>query len=58
MQQFEEKHQKFLPKVDRRFVLDLFLRLREKPDEKPMYTIETWVEEGNIRKRLEIRLDR
>jgi hypothetical protein len=24
----------------------LFLRLREKPDEKPMYTIETWVEDG------------
>jgi hypothetical protein len=52
MQQFEEKHQKFLPKVGPRFVIDLFLRLREKPDEKPMYTIETWVEEGNIRKRL------
>jgi hypothetical protein len=46
MQQFEEKHQKFLPKVDRRFVIDLFLRLREKPEEKPMYTIETWIEDG------------
>lgn len=46
MEQFEEQHQKFLPKVDRRFVIDLFLRLREKPDEMPMYTIETWVEEG------------
>jgi hypothetical protein len=46
MEHFEEQHQKFLPKVDRRFVIDLFLRLREKPDEKPMYTIETWVEPG------------
>ena len=46
MEHFEEQHQKFLPKVDRRFVIDLFLRLREKPDEMPMYTIETWVEEG------------
>jgi len=46
MENFEQQHQKFLPKVDRRFVIDLFLRLREKPDEKPMYTIESWVEEG------------
>jgi hypothetical protein len=46
MEHFEQVHQKFLPKVDRTFVIDLFLRLREKPDEKPMYTIETWVEEG------------
>ena len=46
MEHFEEQHQKFLPKVDRRFVIDLFLRLREQPDEKPMYTIETWVELG------------
>jgi hypothetical protein len=46
MEHFELLHQKFLPKVDRRLVIDLFLRLRESPDVKPMYTIETWVEEG------------
>jgi hypothetical protein len=46
MEQFEQQHQKFLPKVDQSFVIDLFLRLREKPDDRPMYTIETWVEEG------------
>jgi hypothetical protein len=46
MENFEKLHLKFLPKVDRRFVIDLFLRMREKPDEKPMYTIETWVESG------------
>jgi hypothetical protein len=46
MEQFEQQHQKFLPKVDRSFVIHLFLRLREKPDDRPMYTIETWVEEG------------
>jgi hypothetical protein len=46
MEQFDEQHQKFLSKVDRRFVIDLFLRLREKPGEKPMYTTETGVELG------------
>ena len=46
MQRFEELHQKYLPKVDRRLAIDLFLRLRENPDVKPMYTVETWIEEG------------
>lgn len=46
MRQFEELHDKYLPKVDRRLVIDLMLRLRENPTEKPMYTIETFVEEG------------
>jgi hypothetical protein len=46
MEHFELLHQKFLPKVDRRLVIDLFLRLRESRDVKPMYTIETWVEKG------------
>jgi hypothetical protein len=46
MEQFERVHQKYLPKVDRRFVVDLFLRLRENPSSKPMYTVETFLEEG------------
>jgi len=46
MEQFEKLHEKYLPKVNRGFVIDLFLRLRENPNVKPVYTIETWVEEG------------
>ncbi len=46
MEQFEKLHEKYLPKVSRGFVIDLFLRLRENPNVKPVYTIETWVEEG------------
>jgi hypothetical protein len=46
MEQFERLQEKYLPKVDRRLVIDLFLRLREEPNAKPMYTIETFVEEG------------
>ncbi|MFL6488895.1 MAG: hypothetical protein ACJ70V_04650 [Nitrososphaera sp.] len=46
MEQFERIHQKYLPKVDRRLVVDLFLRLRDNPNSKPMYTIETFTEKG------------
>ncbi len=46
MEQFEKVHEKYLPKVDRRLVVDLFLRLRENPNDKPMYTLETFTEEG------------
>jgi hypothetical protein len=46
MEQFEKLHEKYLPKVDRRLVIDLFLRMRENPNDKPMYTIETFAEEG------------
>jgi hypothetical protein len=46
MEQFERMHQKYLPKVDRRLVIDLLLRLRENPNSKPMYTVETFVEKG------------
>jgi hypothetical protein len=46
MEQFERMHQKYLPKVDRRLVIDLFTRLRENPNSKPMYTIETFMEKG------------
>ena len=46
MDQFEKLHKKYLPKVDRRLVVDLFLRVRENPDDKPMYTVETFTEEG------------
>ncbi len=46
MEQFEKLHQKYLPKVDRRLVIDLFLRLWENPNDKPLYTIETFTEEG------------
>ena len=46
MEQFEKMHEKYLPKVDRRLVVDLFLRLRENPNIKPMYTIETFTEKG------------
>jgi hypothetical protein len=46
MEQFEKLHEKYLPKVDRRLVVDLFLRLRENPNDKPMYTLETFTEEG------------
>ena len=46
MRKFEELHEKYLPKVDRRLVIDLMLRLRENPTEKPMYTVEAFVEEG------------
>ena len=46
MRKFEELHNQYLPKVDRRLVIDLMLRLRDNPAEKPMYTIEAFVEEG------------
>jgi hypothetical protein len=46
MEQFERTQGKYLPKVDRRLVIDLFLRMREEPNVKPMYTIETFIEEG------------
>lgn len=46
MEQFERMHQKYLPKVDRRLVIDLFLRMRENPNVKPMYTVEAFMEEG------------
>jgi hypothetical protein len=46
MEQFEKVHGKYLPKVDRRLVIDLFLHLRENPNDRPMYTIETFTEEG------------
>ncbi|SRR5581483_363074 len=46
MEQFEKLQEKYLPKVDRKLVIDLFLRLREEPDVKPMYTVETFVDEG------------
>jgi hypothetical protein len=46
MEQFEKLHEEYLPKVDRRLVVDLFLRLRESPNDKPMYTLETFTEEG------------
>ena len=44
MEQFEELHEKYLPKVDRRLVIDLLLRLSETNGVKPMYPVETWVE--------------
>ena len=46
MEQFEKLHEKFLPKVDRRLVVDLVLRLRENQNDKPMYTVETFTEKG------------
>jgi hypothetical protein len=46
MEQFERLQEKYLPKVDRKLVIDLFLRMREEPNVKPMYTIETFIEEG------------
>jgi hypothetical protein len=46
MEQFEKVHEKYLPKVDRRLVIDLFLHLRENPNDRPMYTIETFTEGG------------
>jgi len=46
MEQFERLHEKYLPKVNRKFLIDLLLRLREEPNTRPMYTVETFVEEG------------
>jgi hypothetical protein len=46
MEQFEKMQEKYLPKVDRKLVVDLFLRLREDPNGKPMYTMETFIEKG------------
>jgi hypothetical protein len=46
MEQFERLQEKYLPKVDRRLVIDLLLRMREEPSVRPMYTVETFVEEG------------
>jgi hypothetical protein len=46
MERFEKAHEKYLPKVDRKLVIDLFLRMKEDPNIKPMYTVETFVEEG------------
>jgi hypothetical protein len=46
MEQFERVHEKYLPKVDGILVIDFCLRLRENPNDKPMYTGETFTEEG------------
>lgn len=46
MEQFERAQEKYLPKVDRRLVIDLFLRMREEPGVKPMYTVEAFLEDG------------
>jgi hypothetical protein len=46
MEQFERVHEKYLPKVDRNLVIDLFLRIRGEPNTKPMYTVEAFLEEG------------
>jgi hypothetical protein len=46
MEQFERVHEKYLPKVDRKLVIDLFLRIRGEPNTKPMYTVEAFIEEG------------
>lgn len=46
MEQFENLHEKYLAKVDRRLVIDLFLRLRENPRAKPMYTVEAFLRKG------------
>lgn len=46
MEQFEKMHQKYLPKVDRRLVIDLFTRLHQNPNDKPIYTIESFLEKG------------
>jgi hypothetical protein len=46
MEQFERLQEKYLPKVDRKLIIDLFMRLREEPNVRPMYTVETFVEEG------------
>ena len=46
MEQFERLHEKYLPKVNRKLLIDLMLRLREEPSTRPMYTVETFVEEG------------
>lgn len=47
MKQFERLQEKYLPKVDRRLVIDLFSRLREAPNGRPMYTIEAFLDEGS-----------
>ena len=46
MEQFERVQEKYLPKVDRKLIIDMFLHSREEPNVKPMYTVETFVEEG------------
>ena len=46
MEQFERLHKKYVPKVDRRLLIDLLLRLREDPNSKPMYDIEAFSEKG------------
>lgn len=46
MEQFENVQEKYLPKVDRKLVIDLFERIREEPGARPMYTIETFLKEG------------
>ena len=46
MEQFERLQEKYLPKVDRKLIIDLFLRMREEPNVKPMYTLEVFVEPG------------
>jgi hypothetical protein len=47
MEQFERLQEKYLPKVDRKLIIDLFLGMREEQCVKPMYTVETFVEGGN-----------
>ena len=46
MNQFEMLQEKYLPKVDRKLVIDLFSRLQEEPNVQPMYDIEIFREEG------------
>ncbi len=52
MEQFERVHEKYLPKVERWLVVDLFLRLREEPNVKPMYTVEAFLKRGSDTERI------
>lgn len=47
MDQFEKLQEKYLPKVDHKLVIDLFSRLREDPNDRPMYTIEAFLDGGD-----------
>jgi hypothetical protein len=46
MEQFKRVHEKYLPKVNCKSMIDLFLRLREDPNAKSIYTVESYLSKG------------
>ncbi len=46
VKEFREACQKYLPKVDRKLIVELILQQEREPNVKPMFTVEAFVKKG------------